>query len=180
MQDIAVIVNIILCILSFALAAISVITVIVTLKQNNRMIESTSRPYIAIYTQSIITGEKPYYYLVIKNFGNSAAHFIKFDYDVDLTGCFNIEANKDFLKQIEKTVLAPNQSRICMFNYEAVPDVVKFEYEYSSVAQNKYVESTEVFMKAAINLPNAVSNDPQDRDERIISHTLQEMLKKSL
>ena len=42
-------INVILCILSFALAIISVITVIITLRQNNKMIENTRRPYIVIY-----------------------------------------------------------------------------------------------------------------------------------
>lgn len=35
-------IDIILCVLSFILAATSVITVILTLKQNNRMIEASS------------------------------------------------------------------------------------------------------------------------------------------
>lgn len=180
MQDIAVIVNLILCILSFALAAISVITVIVTLKQNNKMIESSSRPYIGIYTQSVIVGEKPTFYLVIKNFGQASAQLRSFTHTPELKGCFNLNVDTDFLKQAEKMVLAPNQSRICMFDYDAVPDNVTFEYEYCSPARKSYKESIEIAMKAAINLPTTVINDSKDRDERIISHTLQEMLKKSL
>ena len=91
-----------------------------------------------------------------------------------------MDTDKDFLKQAEKMVLAPNQSRICMFNYDAVPDEVRFEYEYSSPAKKQYKETVDISMKAAVNLPTEVSNDSQDRDERIISHTLQEMLKKNL
>ena len=37
-------INVILCILSFILAAISVITVVITLKQNSKMIENSTRP----------------------------------------------------------------------------------------------------------------------------------------
>ncbi len=43
-MNITTIINIILCVLSFVLAAVSVITVIITLKQNNRMIESSMKP----------------------------------------------------------------------------------------------------------------------------------------
>ena len=58
-MDLSVEVNIILCILSFVLALVSVVTVVITLRQNNKMIESTSRPYVGIYTQSVTIGEKP-------------------------------------------------------------------------------------------------------------------------
>ena len=43
------IINLILCILSFVLAAISVITVVITLKQNNKMLEANVRPYVVVY-----------------------------------------------------------------------------------------------------------------------------------
>ena len=43
------IINLILCILSFLLAAISVVTVILTLKQNNKMLEASVRPYVVVY-----------------------------------------------------------------------------------------------------------------------------------
>lgn len=179
-MDLSVEVNIILCILSFVLTLVSVVTVVITLIQNNKMIESTSRPYVGIYTQSVIIGEKPTFYLVIKNFGQSSAQFKKFCYTPELKGCFNLDTDKEFLKQVEKMVLAPNQSRICMFDYDAVPEEVCFEYEYSSPAKKQYKETVEISMKAAINLPTVVSNGSQDNNERIISHTLQEMLKKSL
>lgn len=55
-MDISTVVNIILCILSFILAAISLIFVVITVrqnsalwKQNNEMIENSTRPYITIY-----------------------------------------------------------------------------------------------------------------------------------
>ena len=45
-MDTSTIVNIILCVLSFILAAISVVTVVITLRQNNKMIEESTRPVI--------------------------------------------------------------------------------------------------------------------------------------
>ena len=42
-MDVSTIVNIILCVLSFILAAISVVTVVITLRQNNKMIEESTR-----------------------------------------------------------------------------------------------------------------------------------------
>ena len=46
-MDLATKVNIILCILSFILALISIITVIITLRQNQQMLENSSRPMCA-------------------------------------------------------------------------------------------------------------------------------------
>ena len=43
-MDLATKVNIALCILSFILAAISVVTVVITLRQNNKMISESTRP----------------------------------------------------------------------------------------------------------------------------------------
>ena len=43
------IINIILAVLSFLLAAISIITVVITIKQNNRMLEANERPYVVAY-----------------------------------------------------------------------------------------------------------------------------------
>ncbi len=45
-------INVMLCILSFILAVISVITVIITIKQNSKMIKNSARPYIVIYSNS--------------------------------------------------------------------------------------------------------------------------------
>lgn len=42
-------VNIILAVLSFLLAVISIVTVVITLRQNHTMIENATRPYLCIY-----------------------------------------------------------------------------------------------------------------------------------
>ena len=68
-MDISTIVNIILCVLSFILAAISVVTVVITLRQNNKMIEESTRPVISVYTDEINAGN-PFFYLIVKISGN--------------------------------------------------------------------------------------------------------------
>ena len=44
-------INVVLCILSFVLAVISVIAVLITIRQNNKMIQNSTRPYITAYAQ---------------------------------------------------------------------------------------------------------------------------------
>ena len=101
-MDAGIIVNIILTILSFALAAISVITVIITLRQNNKMLESNSRPYVVAY---LVYQESPsHIYLCIKNFGNTSA-IVK-----TLNIIPEISLHKKTSNELMKdTMLAPNQ-----------------------------------------------------------------------
>lgn len=101
-MDAGIIVNIILSILSFALAAISVITVIITLRQNNKMLESNSRPYVVAY---LVYQESPsHIYLCIKNFGNTSA-IVK-----TLNIIPEISLHKKTSNELmNDTMLAPNQ-----------------------------------------------------------------------
>ena len=74
-MDLSTTVNITLAVLSFLLAAISIVTVVITLRQNNKMIENSTRPYICIYFDYTQFGE-PTGYFVVKNFGASAAYIL--------------------------------------------------------------------------------------------------------
>lgn len=82
-MDLATSVNIVLCILSFVLAAVSVVTVVITLRQNSKMIEESTRPYVSIYFQPLFDTN----YLILKNFGNSTAKIVSFHTNVDFRMC---------------------------------------------------------------------------------------------
>lgn len=112
-MDISTIINTVLSILSFILALISIVTVVITLRQNHTMIENATRPYICVYGESINTGKQAFY-LVIKNFGYSPATITKFSYEPDLSKRYGIaNVPRDFLSDISKCTLAPGQSKIC-------------------------------------------------------------------
>ena len=70
-MDAGTIVNIILSIVSFALAAISVVTVVITLRQNNKMLEANARPYVVAYL--VYEEFHNCVYLCVKNFGTTSA-----------------------------------------------------------------------------------------------------------
>lgn len=107
-------VNTVLCILSFILAVISVVTVVLTLKQNNRMIEESTRPCISVYTDEINTGN-PFFYLIVKNFGKSPAYITKFESDFDFKGCYKISTDKDYLADLKMLSLhQDNQEYVCL------------------------------------------------------------------
>lgn len=137
-MDTSTIVNIILCVLSFILAAISVVTVVITLRQNNKMIEESTRPVISVYTDEINAGN-PFFYLIVKNFGKSPAYITKFEYDFDFKGCYKIRNDRDYLEGLNNAVLAPGQSRICTLDYAKIDKEVTFTLEYHSGADRKSV-----------------------------------------
>lgn len=177
-MSIEILVNMILCILSFILAAISVVTVAVTLRQNNRMIEESTRPYISVYTDEINTGN-PLFYLIIKNFGKSPAYITKFESDFDFRGCYKIPTDKDYLGNLKNAVFAPGQSRICMLDYAKIGKEITFTLEYHSGAKKKYSEKFTIDLKAGVSMPYGKAAT-EGKELRTISYTLQEMLQKNL
>ena len=76
-------INLSLSILSLILAITSIITVVLTLKQNNKMIESNTRPYISVYGD-MTNFANLQFYIIVKNFGKSGAVIKDFTCDIDL------------------------------------------------------------------------------------------------
>lgn len=177
-METATVVNIILSILSFVLAVISVVTVVITLRQNNKMIEDSTRPVVSIYNDQINTGNI-LFYLVVKNFGQSPAYITKFESDFDFKGKYGIRNDKDYLKELNHSVLAPGQSRICTLDYKKIDKDVTFTIEYHSGAGKVYTDRFTVDLKAGVNMPVG-KNATENKELRAISYTLQEMLQKNL
>ena len=177
-MDVATIVNVILCVLSFLLAAISVVTVVITLRQNNKMIEESTRPVISVYTDEINAGN-PFFYLIVRNFGKSPAYITKFEYDFDFKGCYKIRNDRDYLEGLNNAVLAPGQSRICTLDYAKIDKEVTFTLEYHSGAKKVYSDKFTIDLKAGVSMPyDKVATE--GKELRTISYTLQEMLQKNL
>lgn len=174
-MNITTIINIILCVLSFVLAAVSVITVIITLKQNNRMIESSTRPYISIY--GIITDfGSPIYSVVIKNFGKSAAKITKFSCNIDLS---TISYNPSHIPfdEIKELYIAPGQALICDVKYDELKKYGKsIQFSITYISNNKeYHENTQLNFEASKNLTNNYSSSKDQL--QTISKTLQYIAK---
>ena len=170
-------VNLALTIVSTVLAIISVLTVIITIRQNHKMIESSTRPYICIYGEAINPGS-PMFYIVIKNFGASPAVMTKFVSSFDFTGSYSFPTDRNFLEIMSKATIAPGQSRICRLDYDKIPDEITFSLEYLS-GQKRYSEKFTVNIKAGAEMVTS-KVDTKDKELRTISYSLQEMLQKSL
>ena len=179
-NDDTMIVNIMLSILSFALATISVVTVVITLKQNNRMLEANSRPYVVAY---LVYQESPsHIYLCVKNFGQSSA-IVK---TLKIEPSFSLY-KKNCNETINKTMLAPNQQLhflvskedkekiICENNFDFSVDI-----EYQDCCTNKiYIENYMMNMEyvmTVLSTENSRSNLTSEQNslrniEKILEYT---------
>ncbi|MDO4647754.1 MAG: hypothetical protein Q4B26_03815, partial [Eubacteriales bacterium] len=106
------VVQIIGILVSLLTSVVAIVISIVTVKQNSKMIEASTKASIGIYGAEINPGS-PMFLFVIRNFGNSSACFTRFDYDFDFSNCYGNTLTTDYLKSLSKCVLAPGQSKIC-------------------------------------------------------------------
>lgn len=82
---------------------------LMTLRQNSKMIEESTRPYIGIYGTYTFVKEV-LYYIVVKNFGASSARILSFDYDADLGLCIKSSHPRAPFKHLVDTTIMPGQS----------------------------------------------------------------------
>lgn len=107
-MDISTIVSICSSIGAFLLSFISVIILIVTIRQNHLILENDSRAYLSIYTDTTDCHAVTLY-LILKNFGKSNAIITHFECDTDLTPFSRLEGFVPFA-HMENTSIAPGQS----------------------------------------------------------------------
>lgn len=160
----------------------SIIISIITIRQNSKMIEESTRPIISVYTEFINTG-LPMLYLIVKNFGQTTATITKFNYDFDFVlhhAYMGSNSNEtDYLKELITSTLAPNQSRICLIEYKNVNTPVTFDIEYKT--NNKiYKDKITLNLKAGTSMLIGKSDGSNGDTLEAISYTLQEMLQKNL
>lgn len=153
-MEITTISNIILSALSFLLAFISIVFVIVTLKQNNRMLEASSRPYISIYLETITICEQTTFF-VIKNFGTTPALITKFEYDPILKttpqkhNLYNLQF--DYIREL---TISPGQSKLMPYDTQKLSNPnLTFVIGYISQDEKYYEDSVTVNAKNYSHIP---------------------------
>lgn len=173
-------INVVLCILSFVLSVISVITVVITLKQNSKMIENSTRPYITIYGR-VTNFQDPAYYIVLRNFGQTGAIIEKFECNLDLLK-YSYSTERRPFEHIKNTFIAPTQSIISNIDpielgKDNIEDII-FNITYSS-GTKKYIEQYIVNFIAETDNVQSRANT-KDKELKIISYTLQDLVEKQL
>lgn len=173
-------INLILCVLSFALAAISVVTVVITLKQNNKMIESSTRAYVTVSGQSINV-QSSEFMIVIKNYGQSNALIEKIEFNMSLKP-YMYALDIEPFEAISNTTLCPNQNIVC--NLDPVKmgkdNVKTIDCSIIYISNGKrYVETQTINFDALCK--NVITKaSTEGKELKIISYAIQEMIKKNL
>lgn len=163
-------INVVLCILPFALAAISVVTVVITLRQNKEMIENATRPYISAKYEMITAPTGASRYVVIKNYGQTAAQIL----NVNCSG----NARQDYLDRVNMlsgTSLAPNQRVIYYFGEvrpESPKEVTVF-CRYRGTGKRVYEEETTLQLRTG-------GRFKRTKGEDTVSFALQEIAERML
>lgn len=182
--------TIVLSVSSFILALISVVIVIITIRQNNRMLEQATRPVVSCYTTQVNIGT-PTVYLVFKNIGSSPATITKYHCEQDIADCllgYGEIPHDDLIRfdpkeRLPRTILAPGQSKICGLDYRRLPTELKIKIEYTSSAKHKYNDSFTFDPKAGLGMPTRRTKAVNPDEVRMlgdISDVLYEMLQKDL
>lgn len=177
-MDIATGTTLALSILSFILAVISIVVAVITVRQNNKMIEASSRPYITVTAEMTNFGS-PMYYLVLKNYGQTGARITKWASSFDLSVCGFGDKITPF-KNIEGTFLAPGQSIVCAVDYEKLkaPDLGQLEIDIEYQSETKcYSSKCPINTIAYADLVHARSNSSKG-ELKNISYTLQDLVEK--
>ena len=172
-------INVVLCILSFVLAAVSVVTVIITIRQNNRMIQNSTRPYIVL-TIATTFFQDLYTYIVIKNYGSSGATIKALSFDIDISKyTAAIGASKPF-SHVENTFLAPSQKILTMIKPKKLydDDIKSFSahIEYTD-GETVYNENYNINIASFADAIQARAST-KDKEIRSISYAMQDLVEK--
>lgn len=168
-----------IAIITLVSVIISLIIAILTLKQNTRMIENSTKPSVIIY-KDILDINSPLEYLVIKNVGNSLAYITSIEFDK--TKLYKIsdgdikEATKAF-DFLNNSTLAPQQLYRIPINTKNLEfDTITFDIFYSDGVK-KYKEQNTIYLKQDQKIPY-IKQHQSNNELKVISNAIQELIKR--
>lgn len=147
-------------VLSLLAIVISVIALVKTSVDNNRILEETSRAYISIYTETLIANRN-HFYIILRNFGNTNAVLQDIKTDEKTREMIKL-GEKDYFSNLIKSQLAPGQSIthvVTTQNKEYDHNhISKFEIVYTS-GRKKYSDKFEFNLSINTTMPSiSISN----------------------
>lgn len=166
---------------SLIVSIVAIAVSISSLRQNSKMVEFSSRPYIGIYGISTYMGFCQYY-IIIKNFGQSSAVVDSLTSDFDVAKISKHDGFKPF-SRISGTTIMPGQSYRTAIDFDKVTEhklsCINFHILYSS---STHTYDEKICLKIDANIGNLESHNTGKKlsDIEVISETLQDMHIKSL
>ena len=104
-----------------ALVIVSVVVSVLTLRQNSKMIEGSTRPYIGVSSLQVNNGS-PAFLIAVKNYGATAGKITSFNCDCNLADFAFSPEPRPLRQGIEGTTLMPGQKIVCVVDYRAMRD----------------------------------------------------------
>ncbi len=126
---------------SVVAAVVALVISVKTLKQNSKMIEEASRPYITISFDCMFTNEQVSFF-IIRNFGRTAARIVEFKYDEELKNFKQeFKISNDQFDRIKGMEFAPDQKKILYYDVNEFPERdIEFTISYTS-GKKEYSET---------------------------------------
>ncbi|MCI8362278.1 MAG: hypothetical protein HFJ41_03970 [Clostridia bacterium] len=162
-------------IVGFITSIVAIIISVKTLKQNSKMIEESTRPYITISKQ-VIAISTPKEYLVLKNYGPSGAEIIDINCNIPITTMISKDVFKrDPFGYLIGTFIAPGQAFCPVFSSKNIEEEnIIFTIKYKS--ENKtYTTVSNIKTKQDHGILYT-KNTSKGQELDTISRTLQEMI----
>lgn len=158
---------------------IAAIISVLSLRQNSKMIENSTRPYITVYS-GVTSFQNSVFYFIVKNFGVSSAVITNFSSDVDL-GNYPYPPGSTPFAHIEGATIHPVQS------FKASVDIVRLIKDCSEVTfdltyrcgKKTYSEHISIDLYLLTDSPSLHAST-RDAELRVISFALQDMIIRNL
>lgn len=173
--------NIALSVLSFVLALMSVCIAVFTLRQNSKMIEATTRPYVGFKIERINTGTVRYLF-VLRNYGTSAALIESFEANVNLKSLKALPTDAGPFERVTNTTLMPGQQLATVFEYSKLKELtkeLKVRIAYKSLAGVQYEEEFPINIVMNSDIVSSRTNT-KEKEMESISYSLQELVERSV
>jgi hypothetical protein len=166
---------------TIGIAVISIVIATLTLVQNSKMIESSKRPYISVYIDTVNVAS-PYCYVIMKNTGVSSALITDINYPLELLK-FGYGSRDPFANLIGAT-LAPSQKVFLIIEPKKLHDLynelprIDFKISYSYGSKN-YTEINNLKFDIFSGELSLRASRPNN-EMQTISYSLQELIERIL
>ncbi len=163
-------------IISLIASLVAIAISVLTLRQNSKMIEESSRPVVVIYND-IVSAYSPMQYLIMRNFGNSAATITELSlaYDGDP------QYSHTMFAHMKGQVIAPGQSYSTAFKFDDSSTVINASISYKSETGKVYSETYQIHQEALIDHSHAkTSVKDQETAMKVIAGGIQDFLRSRL
>lgn len=150
-----------------------------TLKQNSKMIEESTRPYISMYLGTTYFSNTTMY-LIMKNYGTSSAVITNFSCSYDLS---HLAIDKEYVpfSHIVGSTLCPGESLLFPIDATCITEdmnSLNIQITYKTV-QNTYIENSVINFAAHFDIAHLRANS-KDNHLQEISFALQDIAEKML